>query len=90
MDTIVTIVAAVAGLLLGIGVSFGTVRGRLKAIEDAQILVGQKLDAMMKLVHKVDKIQGQHEIKLNNLESDVRQIQNRVQTNPGMASQERA
>ena len=31
MEHIFTIIAAVAGLLLGVGVSFGTVRGRLKA-----------------------------------------------------------
>jgi hypothetical protein len=89
MDTMFTVIAAVAGLLLGVGVSFGTVRGRLKAIEDAQVLLGQKLDTIMKSVHGMDRIQGQHEIKLNNLESDVREIKNRVPTIPGMVPAER-
>lgn len=90
MEHIFTIIAAVAGLLLGVGVSFGTIRGRLKGIEDGQILLGQKLDKITKMAHTMDKVQGQHEIKLGNLESDVREIKNRVPTIPGMVPAERS
>lgn len=90
MEYTFTIVAAVAGLLLGVGVSFGTIRGKLSAIEEGQKVLAGKLDTITNRQQKLDKVQGQHEVKINNLESDVREIKNRFPTQPGMAPVERS
>lgn len=90
MEHIFTIIAAVAGLLLGVGMSFGTIRGKLSAIEEGQKVLAKKLDLITDRQQKLDKVQGQHEVKIDGLESDIREIRNRFPTSPGMLPAERA
>lgn len=90
MDITITIIVGLAGLLLGVGVSFGTIRGKLAAIEKGQEALGVQLGKVFDRQGKVDTVQARHDERIGTLESDVREIRNRFPTSPGMVPVERS
>lgn len=82
METTITIGVGVVGILLGAGVGFGIVRGKLSEVGRLQRALFKKFDELVKEVGGIKQLQARHDERIKANQSDIRQVMGRLPTAP--------